>query len=45
MGGLLAARPPREAVEMLIDEARRRAHGGGDNLSIAVLKIESLPKD
>jgi serine/threonine protein phosphatase PrpC len=45
MGGLLAAKPPREAVEMLVAEARRRAHGGGDNLSLAVLKIEALPKD
>lgn len=43
MGSLLAARPPREAVELLVEEARRRARGGGDNLSVAVLKIEKLP--
>jgi serine/threonine protein phosphatase PrpC len=45
MGGLLAAKPPREAVDMLVAEARRRARGAGDNLSLAVIKLEALPKD
>jgi serine/threonine protein phosphatase PrpC len=43
IGPLLAEQPPRVAVELLIAEARRRARGGGDNLSIAVLKLEDLP--
>lgn len=43
MGPLLAEQPPRAAVELLIAEARRRARGAGDNISIAVLKLEDLP--
>lgn len=34
---------PREATELLIDKARLRARGGGDNLSLAIVKIEALP--
>lgn len=45
MGSLLADQPPRSAVELLVAEARRRARGTGDNISIAVLKIEDLPSD
>ncbi len=44
MGAVLAAKPPREAVELLVGEARRRARGTGDNISLAVLKLERLPK-
>ena len=33
---------PREATEFLIDKARSRARGGGDNLSLAIVKIEPL---
>lgn len=40
---MLNAQPPRDAVEILVGEARRRAHGTGDNISIAVLKLEPLP--
>ena len=43
MGALLADQPPRVAVELLVAEARRRAMGGGDNISLAVLKFEALP--
>jgi serine/threonine protein phosphatase PrpC len=43
MGALLADQPPRVAVELLVAEARRRAMGGGDNISLAVLKLEALP--
>ncbi|MDD2712225.1 MAG: protein phosphatase 2C domain-containing protein [Simplicispira sp.] len=32
---------PREATEFLIQKARSRARGGGDNLSIAIVKIEA----
>ncbi len=35
---------PREATEFLIDKARMRARGGGDNLSLAIVKIEALPE-
>jgi len=33
---------PREATEFLIEKARSRARGGGDNLSIVIVKIEAL---
>jgi len=33
---------PREATEFLIDKARMRARGGGDNLSLAIVKVEAL---
>jgi len=40
LGSVLAALPPREASEFLIEKARSRAKGGGDNLSIAIVKLE-----
>lgn len=43
MGSVLISQPPRAAVELLVSEARRRARGRGDNLSIVVLKVEDLP--
>ena len=43
LASVLNAQPPRDAVEILVGEARRRAHGTGDNISIAVLKLEPLP--
>jgi serine/threonine protein phosphatase PrpC len=45
MGAVIAERPPREAVELLVDEARIRARGTGDNISLAVLKLDPLPKE
>ena len=42
MGAILHALPPREASEMLINKARQRARGGGDNLSLAILRIDPL---
>ncbi len=33
---------PREAGEFLIDKARQRAQGGGDNLSLVIVRIEAL---
>ena len=36
---------PREAPEFLIDKARSRARGGGDNLSLVVVKIEALAEE
>jgi PPM family protein phosphatase len=42
LGSVLSALTPREASEFLIDKARTRARGTGDNLSIAVVKLEPL---
>jgi len=36
---------PREATEFLIDKARSRARGGGDNLSLVIVKIETLVEE
>lgn len=42
IGAILHALPPREASEMLITKARQRARGGGDNLSLAMVRIDPL---
>lgn len=42
MGTIINALPPREACEMLVNKARQRAQGGGDNLSLALMRVESL---
>ena len=42
MGAILHALAPREASEMLVNKARQRARGGGDNLSLAILRIDPL---
>ncbi len=42
IGAILHALPPREASEMLIGKARQRARGGGDNLSLALVRIDPL---
>lgn len=42
LGKVLAELSPREASEFLIDTARSRARGGGDNLSLAVVKFAEL---
>ncbi len=42
MAQVIAQLPPREAIEYLIAKARTRARGGGDNLSIALIKLEVL---
>ena len=36
---------PREATEFLIEKARIRARGTGDNLSLAIVKIEALVEE
>lgn len=36
---------PREASEFLIREARERAQGGGDNLSLIVVRIEQITEE
>jgi serine/threonine protein phosphatase PrpC len=40
IGEVLASQAPRVASEMLIDEARTRAGGKGDNCSLAIIKLE-----
>ncbi len=42
LGAIVHALPPREAGEMLVNKARQRARGGGDNLSLALTRIEAL---
>lgn len=45
LGSVLSNLPPREATEFLIDKARSRARGGGDNLSLAIVKLEPLVEE
>ncbi len=42
LGAIVHALPPREASEMLVAKARQRARGGGDNLSLALVRLEPL---
>jgi PPM family protein phosphatase len=41
---MVAAQPARQAAEALIAAARERAHGTGDNVSVAIIKLHELPK-
>lgn len=42
LGSVLSALSPREASEFLIEKARMRAKGSGDNLSLVIVKFEPL---
>jgi serine/threonine protein phosphatase PrpC len=42
LGAIVHALAPRDASEMLVTKARQRARGGGDNLSLALVRVESL---
>jgi serine/threonine protein phosphatase PrpC len=42
LGIVLHTLPPREASKFLLEQARSRALGGGDNLSLAIVKLEPL---
>ena len=42
LGAIVHTLPPREAAEMLVTKARHRARGGGDNLSLALVRVEAL---
>lgn len=42
LGATVQALPPREASELLVSKARQRAKGGGDNLSLVLLRVEPL---
>jgi serine/threonine protein phosphatase PrpC len=41
---VVADNSAREACELLIDKARHRAKGGGDNLSLAIVKFVDAPE-
>jgi len=45
LGMTLHAQAPRQASQFLVDTARARAMGGGDNLSLAIVKVEPLPPE
>ncbi|HKY01797.1 MAG TPA: protein phosphatase 2C domain-containing protein [Burkholderiales bacterium] len=40
LGKVLATMPPRKAAEILIASARARARGRGDNVSLAIIKLD-----
>lgn len=42
LGSVLHSLAPREAAELLVGKARQRARGSGDNLSLAIVKLEAL---
>ena len=42
IGSAVSMLSPREATEFLIEKARTRARGGGDNLSLVIVKLEPL---
>lgn len=42
LGAALDRLAPREAAEFLVHKARQRAQGGGDNLSLVIVKVEPL---
>jgi serine/threonine protein phosphatase PrpC len=42
LGAIVHALPAREAAEMLVNKARQRARGGGDNLSMALVRVDGL---
>jgi serine/threonine protein phosphatase PrpC len=42
IGAIVHSLTPREASEMLINKARQRARGSGDNLSLALVRVDAL---
>lgn len=42
LGSVLSSLSPREASEFLIEKARSRGQGSGDNLSLLIVKLEPL---
>ena len=45
LAAVLESLTPREATEFLVEKARSRSRGGGDNLSLIVVKIEALEEE
>ncbi len=44
LGAIVHSLSPRDASEMLVAKARQRARGGGDNISVALARLDSLSK-
>jgi serine/threonine protein phosphatase PrpC len=44
LGAVISANTPRVAAEMLINKARERSHGRGDNCTMAIVKLAKPPK-
>ncbi|HKO88064.1 MAG TPA: protein phosphatase 2C domain-containing protein [Burkholderiales bacterium] len=44
LGKVLATLPPRKAAEILLASARARARGRGDNVSLAIIKMDAADK-
>ncbi len=42
LGAIVHTLTPREASEMLVSKARQRARGAGDNLSLAIIRVDPL---
>lgn len=42
LGSVLHSLPPRKASEFLTTKARTRSMGGGDNISLVIVKVEAL---
>ena len=42
LGAIVHTLGPREASEMLVNKARQRANGGGDNISLALIRLDPL---
>jgi serine/threonine protein phosphatase PrpC len=42
LGAIVQALAPREASEMLVTKARQRARGGGDNMSLALVRLDPI---
>jgi serine/threonine protein phosphatase PrpC len=42
LSAIVHALSPREASEMLVTKARQRARGGGDNISLAIVRVDEL---
>ncbi|MDR2127815.1 MAG: protein phosphatase 2C domain-containing protein [Burkholderiaceae bacterium] len=45
LASVLNALPPREASVFLIEKARLRAQGSGDNMSLAIVKVDALEEE
>lgn len=45
LGGVLCAHAPRGAAEILINRARQRAEGAGDNISLVIVKLSDPELD
>ena len=45
LSSVVTTLPPREASELLVNKARERAGGKGDNLSLAIVRVDVLQDD